>query len=428
MRIPWKFDMPFRPPVFIATGDEDVAADDGNPFTTRRSFWKGTVWLLISLAAQTAASLMSEEVETFYSQFLFYYIVRGLAAANKFVKGIALGEIFFALIVTWFSLWSLWYLRRSWRRETRLYNVLKVFFLQILWGMGILVPLFLVLWGLNYQRAPLAETLAFDRTPTRAGELESIGLQIVSGVNSNYDLARGTSERPAPLARDAIYKVVEQAFQNETLLGAAGHGVFSDPKPLALSRLTSWAGVSGFYIPFTGEVTFNADVPAFDLPMVIAHHKAHQRGYAREDEANFIGYVVCVNSTEPYVRYSGYLYGLKVLEMLSKGNVDRYNDLLSRISEGPKADRRERTQFWERMKSSVLGAASRRIFSAYLRVNRVPGGVKNYDEDVPLIIGYYMKYPQRRLPSADQQPSADAASPLTQPEPTSTAERTPNTF
>src|SRR5215467_2190823 len=220
MRIPWKFDVPFRPPVFIATGDEDVAADDGNPFTTRRSYWKGTVWLLISLAAQTAASLMSDEVETFYSQFLFYYIARGLSAANKFVKGIALGEIFFALIVTWFSIWSLWYLRRSWRRETRLYNVLKVFFLQMLWGMGILVPIFLLFWGLNYQRMPLAETLAFDRTPTRAGELESIGLQIVSGVNSNYDLARGTSERPAPLTRDAIYKAVEQAFQNEALLGA----------------------------------------------------------------------------------------------------------------------------------------------------------------------------------------------------------------
>ena len=428
MRIPWKLGVPIRPPVFIATGDDDVAADDGNPFTTRRSYWKGTVWLLIALAAQTAASLMSEEVETFYSQFLFYYIARGLSAANKFVKGVSLGEVFFTLVVTWFSLWSLWYLRRSWRRETRLYNVLKVFFLQILWAMGILVPLFLALWGLNYQRMPLAETLAFDRTPTRAGELESIGLQIVSGVNSNYDLARGTSERPAPLARDAIYKAVEQAFQNEALLGAASHGVFSDPKPLALSRLTSWAGVSGFYIPFTGEVTFNADVPAFDLPMAIAHHKAHQRGYAREDEANFIGYIVCVNSTEPYVRYSGYLYGLKVLEMLSKGNVDRYNDLLSRIGEGPKADRRERTQFWERMKSSVLGPASRRIFSAYLRVNRVPGGVKNYDEDVPLIIGYYMKYPQRRLPSADQPPSADAVSPETQPEPPSTAERTPNTF
>src|SRR5262249_12306874 len=375
MRIPWKFEMPFRPPVIIASGDgEDVAADDGNPFTTRRSFWKATVWLLISLAGQTAASLMSEEIESLYSKYIFYYTTRGLSAVNKFVQSVSLGELFFAIVVTWFGLWSVWYLRRSWRRETRLYNVVKVFFLQILWATGILVPIFLAFWGLNYQRLPLAETLGFDRAPTRAGELETIGLQIVSGVNTNYDLARGSAERPAPPAREAIYKVVEQAFQNETLIGDASRGAFGDPKQLALSRLTSWAGVSGFYIPFTGEVTFNANVPAFDLPWVIAHHKAHQRGYAREDEANFIGYVVCVNSTDPYGRYSGYLYGLKVLEALSKGNVDRYSDFLSRLNEGPRADLRQRSQFWEEVKSPTLSALSRRVFSAYLRVNRVHGG------------------------------------------------------
>lgn len=399
-----------RPPVFVATGD-DVAADDGNPFTTRKSYWKATVWLLIALGGQTAASLMSEEVESFYSNFIFYYITRGLSSINKHVKNVALGEIFFSLIVVWFSLWSLWYLGRSFRHETRLYNVVKVFFLQILWAMGILVPLFLALWGLNYQRLPLAETLAFDRVPARVGELESIGLQIVSGVNNNYDLARGSNERPTPPAREAIYQAIELAYQTETLLGNANLGAFSDPKPLVLSRMSSWAGVSGFYIPFTGEVTFNDDLPTFDLPMVIAHHKAHQRGYAREDEANFIGYVVCVNSTDPYVRYSGYLYGLKVMEVLTKGNLDRYNDLLSRINEGPRADLRERLAFWERMKNSVLGAASRRTFSAYLRVNRVSGGIKNYDEDVPLIIGYYLKYPQRQLPIADQPPGAGAVSP-----------------
>jgi hypothetical protein len=181
-------------------------------------------------------------------------------------------------------------------------------------------------------------------------------------------------------------------------------------------------------------VAFNADVPAFDLPMVIAHHKAHQRGYAREDEANFIGYIICINSTDPYVKYSGYLYGLKVLEVLSKGNVDRYNDLLSRINEGPKADLRERSAFWERMRSSALSAASRRIFSAYLRANRVPGGVKSLDEDVPLIIGYYLKFPQRQLPSGDQPPTAGAATPEIPPEPSPaaatspTAERPPSTL
>jgi Protein of unknown function (DUF3810) len=386
---------------------------------------------LIALGAQTAASIMSDEVEAFYSQFLFYYTTRGLSAINKFVKGVALGEVFFALLVVWFTLWSIWYLRRSWRRETRFYNVLKVFFLQILWLTSLLVPLFLALWGLNYQRLPLAETLAFARTPARAGELESIGLQIVSGVNSNYELARGAKDaaegRKSPPPLDAIYKAVEQAFQNEKLLGDAARGVFSDPKPLALTRLTSWAGVTGFYIPFTGEVTFNQEIPAFDLPMAIAHHKAHQRGYAREDEANFIGYLVCINSTEPFVRYSGYLYGLKVLDTLSKGNVDRSND----INEGPKADLRERSQFWVRMKGSVLSALSRRIFSAYLRVNRVPGGIKNYDEDVPLIIGYYLKYPQRQPTGGaggDQPLNEGAAFPETQPEPSPTAVRTPSTF
>jgi hypothetical protein len=426
MRIPWKLGVPIRPPVFIGTGDsEDSAADDGNPFTTRSSYWKGTVWLLIALAAQTAASLMSEEVESFYSKFIFYYTTRGLSTVNKFLQNIALGEIFFALIVIWFSLWSLWYLRRSWRRETRLYNVVKVFFLQILWAMGILVPIFLAFWGLNYQRLPLAESLGFDRAPTRAGELESIGLQIVNGVNSNYDLARGSAERPTPPARDAIYKVIEQAFQSEKLLGDANRGALSDPKPLRLSRLTSWAGVSGFYIPFTGEVTFNSNVPAFDLPMVIAHHKAHQRGYAKEDEANFIGYVVCINSTEPYVRYSGYLYGLKVLEVLSKGNVDRYNDLLSRVNDGPRTDLRARSEFWEGIKSPMLSAISRRVFSAYLRVNRVHGGVKNFDEDVPLIIGYYLKDPQRQLPGAEQpQGAGSLESQPAQP----TAERSPDTL
>jgi uncharacterized protein DUF3810 len=420
--------MPFRPPVIIAGGDsEDVAADDGNPFTTRRSFWKATVWLLISLAAQTAASLMSEEVEYYYSKFIFFYTTRGLSTINKLVKNVALGEIIFGIIVIWFSLWSLWYLRRSWRRETRFYNVVKVFFLQILWALGILVPIFMTLWGLNYQRLPLAETLGFDRTATRAGELDSIGLQIVSGVNSNFDLARGSAERPSPPAPDAILKSVEQAFQSETLLGDASRGTFTDPKKLALSRLTSWAGVSGFYIPFTGEVTFNANVPAFDLPWVIAHHKAHQRGYAREDEANFIGYVVCVNSTDPYVRYSGYLYGLKVLEALSKGNEERYSDFLSRLNEGPRADLRQRSQFWEEVKSPTLSALSRRIFSAYLRVNRVHGGVKSYDEDVPLIIGYYLKFPQRQLPSADQPPNAGAVSPEYQTAP-ATAVRAPDAY
>src|SRR5262245_4014844 len=163
MRFPLKIAMPMRPPLIVTAEDGEVA--ESAPFRTRTHYWKGVVWLLIALAAQTSASLFSEEVEAYYSQNLFYYTVRGLSVANKFVKNFSLGEVFFALLVVWFSSWSFWYLRRSLRRETRIYNVFKVFFLQILWVMSILVPIFLILWGLNYQRMPLAESLKFDRIP-----------------------------------------------------------------------------------------------------------------------------------------------------------------------------------------------------------------------------------------------------------------------
>src|SRR5262245_10632510 len=149
MRFPLKISMPMRPPVILATSDgDDSAVVDSGPFTTRRHYWRGVVWLLIALGVQTGASLISEEVEAFYSQFLFYHVARTLSAVNKYVKGIALGEIIFALLAVWFGLWSLWYMRRSWRHETRFFNVLKVFFLQILWLMSVLVPLFLAVWGL----------------------------------------------------------------------------------------------------------------------------------------------------------------------------------------------------------------------------------------------------------------------------------------
>jgi hypothetical protein len=408
--------------------DEAAVGDSGGPFRTRRHYWRAIVWLLVALGAQAVAALMTEEVESVYSQFFYYYIGRGLSAINKFLPSIAIGEILFVVLVIWFSSWTLWYLRRSWRRESRFFDVLKVFFLQVVWVMSILFPIFLFLWGLNYQRMPLAEVLEFDQRPARTGELESIGLQIVSNVNSNYELARGThdwmSGSSLPITRDTLFKSIELAFQQEQLLGAASQGEFSNPKPLLLSSLTSLMGVSGFYIAFTGEVTFNDQVPACDLPMVLAHHKAHQRGYAREDEANFVAFLTCTNSTEPYVRYSGYLHGLKIFETMAKGNSELFTQLLERLGDGPRRDMRARAEFWGSAKSTLLGTVARRTFSAYLRSNRVPGGIKNYDEDVALIIGYYLKYPQRQAPVAtpegprlEPEPTPEVT-PTPQPEPT----------
>ena len=51
-------------------------------------------------------------------------------------------------------------------------------------------------------------------------------------------------------------------------------------------------------------------MPGVARPFTACHELAHQRGVAREDEANFVGWLVCSLSTEPAQRYSGSLLAL----------------------------------------------------------------------------------------------------------------------
>lgn len=422
----WNF--PLRPPVYYppaAAPEPEVieeVGDDGVParFSTRRHYWRGVVWLLVALGIQFVASLVPDVVERVYSNGIYYYLSRILAIPGKLVGALAIGEILFLLLMAYFFIWTIWYLGRSWRRQARLFHVLKLFFLHVLWVISVLFPIFLFVWGLNYQRQPLSETLNLERRPAaRTGELEAIGLQIITAINTNYERAREgqdwTGASKLPMGAAKLYQTIENAFQAETLLGTASQGGYSDPKPLRLSGLTSLLGVSGFYLAYTAEVTYNGQIPAIDLPMTIAHHKAHQRGYAREDEANFVAFLVCVKSTEPYVRYSGLMYGLKVIDPLAKGEKDKYDGLISRLGPGPIADMRDRAAFWGTSKNTYLGPLSRRMFDIYLRANRVHTGIKNYDEDIYLLISYFLKNMNPQM-QAEAPPAG--ATPTPAPNPT----------
>src|SRR5438105_6884447 len=82
---------------------------------------------------------------------------------------------------------------------------------------------------------------------------------------------------------------------------------------------------------------------------------AHQRGFAREDEANFIAFLVCTKASNAYVRYSGYLGALRVLGVLFRVAPERYRETVAAFGEGPRADLRARAQFWARARRSARG-------------------------------------------------------------------------
>jgi hypothetical protein len=125
---------------------------------------------------------------------------------------------------------------------------------------------------------------------------------------------------------------------------------------------------------------------------------AHQLGYAREDEANFIAFVVCVHSDDSSVRYSGYLNALSIVSaILSDSPPERSREIYSSLGDGARADLRERNEFWSR----YLGTASEvshRVNDTYLRANRIESGARSYNEDVSLVISYYLSRRDNGVP------------------------------
>lgn len=63
--------------------------------------------------------------------------------------------------------------------------------------------------------------------------------------------------------------------------------------------------VAGVYMDI-GEIAMENNL-AIQSPEVLCHEYAHSKGFSREEEADFIAYLACINSDNIYFQYSGYL-------------------------------------------------------------------------------------------------------------------------
>ena len=101
------------------------------------------------------------------------------------------------------------------------------------------------------------------------------------------------------------------------------------PKAILASAPFSYTGILGIYIPFTGEANLNVAAPSFVVAVSAAHEQMHQKGYSREDEANFLSIQACLSDEHVYLRYSGALYAFRYLyNALYRVDQQLYNRLL----------------------------------------------------------------------------------------------------
>ena len=288
----------------------------------------------------------------------------------------ALFDALLAVAAVWVVV-SLAGLPRRWRKDG---GVRACGMLLLRWATAAAVVylVFLAAWGLNYRRAPLASRLSFSRDRVTEAATRELGRRAIARAN---DLRAAAPEGPAwpavvPLLSPSFDRVQQQ-------LAPVVPAIPGRPKRTLLSGWFARSGVDGMTDPFFLETLVNSSILPIERPFVTAHEWAHLAGYADESEANFIGWLVCLQGP-PAAEYSGQLALLwQVLPALSRE--DR-QAAVKTLSPGVRADL---AAIADRLSKAtpVLREASWRVYDKYLKANRVEKGVRSYDAALELMLG-----------------------------------------
>lgn len=153
-----------------------------------------------------------------------------------------------------------------------------------------------------------------------------------------------------------------------------------------------YTGITGIYFPFTGESNVNISITDTSLPSTILHKMAHSRGYASEDEANFIAYLSSINHPDYDFVYSGYKLALSyTASVLSKIDFDSYQELHSNLSYKVINDIKYSNKFWSKY-NGIISNISDSFNNSYLKSNGIEEGTENYSKIVNLSLIYYKLY------------------------------------
>ncbi len=354
--------------------------------TKQRWVWIASLTLVIVLIK--LFSINTQRVETFYATKIY-------VAVSSFIRILfgwlpfSFGDILYLLVIIWF-VWKLWkfsgkLLRRKLNQKWFLNTGYKLIIISML-----VYILFNIFWGINYNRKNLVDQLNLRLTKIDTTDLKNLeGLLVLKVNESKQALINNNAEYPGNkelfLRAFACYRQAEKLYP---FLSYKNKSV----KSSMFSLWGNYFGFTGYYNPFSGEAQVNTRVPKFILPYTTSHEMAHQLGYAKEEEANFAGYLAATSSTDTLFHYSTYLdlfvYANRQLFIVDSVSAKKFT---SKLLPQVKADIKEWRQFLKRYKNP-LEPVIHWAYGNYLRANQQPKGMTSYDEVIADLIAFYKKY------------------------------------
>ncbi len=384
-----------RNPGWVLGETAEMKADTAADRTRRRVLFRlaGAAAGAAAFLAFRALSASPDLAEKVYSGGTGPLIASILSRATGWIP-FSLAEIVIALFLVRQIRALSWGLYSIRVRKLNPARVLGGGLLHLARDAGIIVAALYATWGFNYARPALEERKVWKVGGAEIQELTLLALDMVDAANEEYVALHESVDVGAPtkaaLDRGALTESLEMGWQQAARLlreAALGKG-YGAPKPLLASRLLDYLGIAGFYFPFTGEAYYNRGAPPESLPTILGHEMAHQRGYAREDEANFMGFLAAALSPHPWPRYSAALFAQRqLIAAIGSTDPERARELQERRHPGVRRDLEDSAAYWARFEGPAQRAAEK-VNDAYLKSQKVPGGIHSYARSVELLVGY----------------------------------------
>lgn len=321
-----------------------------------------------------------------------------ISKIQRFLLGwlpFSIGDLFYTFLILVVLYKTFRFFRTVFKRKfTRAYFVSGL--QQLIFFFLFVYVLFNLLWGLNYNRQGISAQLDIQVKPYSLAELTTLTAELQKNLNT-YAVLVTEEQRDSFNKKRELFRVASDAYRS-----AGTQYPFLKYKPVSVkpsvfSYAGNYLGFQGYYNPFSGEAQVNTTIPRFLEPFVTAHEIAHQLGYAKENEANFVGFLACRYSSSPVLKYSLYfdMYNYAI------GEVNRRDTALARQFQRqlhPQAvkDIREYRDFYGRYRNPVEPVIMW-FYGNYLKANNQPAGKQTYNEVVAWLIAYYKKFGKEAL-------------------------------
>lgn len=334
--------------------------------------WTGVSLGIAALLSRWMAAQFPTYTEQFYSRTIFPMIRQAIDAS---IAKLPLPNVYLFVVVVLGV--TVWFFFRSSQRQGWPSKV-RYLVRSLLNFAGVLLFFFLLLWGYNYQRIPVYQQLSLAPAFLSPDELEE-EIELTHSVLSNVRKVLSTDtlaiEKTIPYSEleALVRKEMKEALPR---LGFDGRGYPRTKEfyPGFLKKM----GIVGIYFPFTGEGYIEASLHDLEKPFTVAHEMAHSFGITNEGEANFISWVVGMQSKEELLQYAVQLQLFRYqLNELSRRDPETYKSLIDTMDKGVKNDIIA-IMLKARETPPLFDNFSRKSNDLYLKSQGVRAGVQSY--------------------------------------------------